>query len=1358
MSVVSDLKRMLSQAGLQVLETLAERLRQLGEASDDPLYLILESAALVAADSRVISRGLEHSLDSAYHGSQQAMLDELHALMSYGGAHVEPFAQRLWMAFLLGMPSASEALWDDYTELRRSLLIETGRSAHNSWAEWIVPLSDFFGMLRAQYELSLPDIADLFAADEVIEAMETPAPRKPGVAATQPVDAIDVLHVEPIAAAAAINNYLNAVLDTTRWAHIQGHPAARQGRVPLSDVYVPLRVIALRSTPQREDLLRFETPGFERYLGSDAAWQHGPGEASELTGQTLSEALDRHHGLLLMGPLGAGKTTLLRHLGAEHARILLENNGKGIEIETQGNGAMRLRLARPLPIYLRLADYLEQRSDDEDLPRFLLRSMVGLTGGDPGVGALLRHLLDSGQCLILLDGLDEAVSDEQARLLVREVQAAGSAWQQAQNHVIVASRSNNSSELPLLQDFEPLLLRPLDRAQVNTLALRWKLVFERLNAPLSRDDDLARHAQSETLALVREIATSARLLDLARRPLMLRLIAQVYHPGVALPARQAALLQVLSSSMIREWRLSERVSGPYHLSNGDVEQVLAELAFWLQSSRASGSLDERELRQICLRIWRELAPDLPLAHLEEVVHSLIGAVRTQNGPLIEVAPGRYGFAASGLREYFAAIYLVSSYRLAPGRVRALLHHPRWIDTIRLAVGIAALRSRDDASDLIRSGILSPDPRAEESEASGYEGLLHRDLLFAALVLGDEVEVRPDLARSIAERLMALWLNAERSSPGRFTWLSDQVYQRLARLDGTASGRYAAQIALDALIRGDERQQAHAADALTLWRSLHNEIYPALLNTGRSASPLVRQAVARALRRCGVQNRDAYVLLLGLAADPDERVSQAAQNTLEGAPPVPYEALQIWVDYLHSEDPVRQRLSLNMLQQIGALPPLVIGELLRLIDDPSSTVRQRAIEVLGGVHHLPDDALASLSRMIADDDPRVRVAAINALRRPVRLPAEVLEQLVRWTQDPNVAVRRASSQALGICHNEDEHLIEALIELLGDPVDSIREAVIEPLLRKGQQRPEVIKILAASLRNNLLSIRMAIADALQYVHRPGPELQQLLLTLLRDSELQVRQRVLRSVAAIQEPGSLVIEELVQMSALHDPRLAGEATRALANQRGLSDTALTAMVAALPLHWERAGAAVLTCLRAHLPLNGHVVNAIMDLAVSPEGARRVSTQVPAGLRMVAVEILGLTLSDTPAALQIMLDAAEKADTPEVRAAALRGLARAEALTPALNSVLQQSLLRQPLMVRLAAASALGELVHRLPDPNLSYQQLLSIAGEVKRLINDLPARAAWEPDAIQQDEALLALARISSRARRASLRLGASSEQP
>ncbi len=1349
----------LTQAGLRLLDNLVDRARECAEATDLSVYTVLEHWLLSVRDSDMLTAALRETQDSfsSYAEAYQRWMEVFEQLLQHAGEEREPFLENIWRAYLFRSQNAAEILWDQYPEIQRRVAIETGRYLPHSWGEWILPLQTFMGIVEQNLVDQNQTFEDLFGSEDLLTLVENLPAHQPGPEFFQE-QSIRFISGGQFDETTLIA-YLAACADHVGHIDPRGYPRSVHTTVPLSDVFIPLRIVPLADYDQPSDYARYQTAGYD---DPELAVFHEPLGHHELaahSGVEISEILARHQRALILGERGAGKTTLLRHLTLEHARILLADQANALQIETGHDGAVQYRLARPLPVYVDLAAYVEYRQPGEALEDYIVRSAASLAR-DEGAARLLSTLLDNGQCLLLLDGLDQTATDEQRRMLVANVVELVEETCAAGNRVVVTSRFEGYHISPLPAHFAEFLIRPLSRNQINSFLFHWRLTLARMVRPLIGDDDARRQAQSEMLPLAREITTNPRLYALVNTPLLLRMLVGAYHPGMVLVPQRIAIYQLVAEVLIHEWRLPQRESQHPAVLEHEVIPLLGELAYWLHSTRASGQLSEQELREILGHIWGSIHPDATPEQVQTAIGDFLGTLRIHHGVLIELAPQRYGFIYQELQEYFAARHMVSSYRIAAERIREHLHDPRWDEVIALAVGFTALSSQGDASDLVEMAILARGGQAAQfgHASSPFESLLKRDLFLAARLLANGVEARPDTTRYVVRQLMALWLQGERDSLGRFNLIFDSARRHLINLDGTSASRVALQIAIEHLSSTDEHTQAYAVDALTFWPAHTTEAQRALVKLGVKAPVPVRRAAASALGRMPNLEKEAYEFLLALAADMDDQVSAYSQRALERAAPVPYELLRMWVDYLSSDDPVKRRVSMRHLQQIGSLPPAVIGELLRLLDDPDPSIRQRVVQTLARVVNLPDDALMAIYRAIADADPGFRATAISAFARPLELPRQVILQLVRWADDPDAGVRQAALAALGTCLNTDVEVIDALIERLDDGSDSIRAAAIEPLVLKGRDHPYALHMLTHTVSDPVYQVRCAIASALRHVPAPDENVQDVLNTLLSDREMIVRETALETVRQLDEPGPDVIDHLIALITMPDHPIRPLAVRAMAALRNLPERALLALIQSLHAYGDTLGGEVVACLRAHAPLSADVLNQAMDLAVLHDMGAGPGRHAPEILRALALEILSYTLWDTPAVLQVLLEAANQSDNARVRIAALRGLGHARVMSPGVLNTLGITLKNGMLEVRCAAGITLARLIRNLPDPPLEGEQLLDIARTLAALLAELPPRAAWERDSETQNEVLRALGWVVARARPSLPRLASRSEEP
>ena len=1355
---IPTITTVLAQALVRLLERLIERAQECGDETDSPVYIVIEHWARGAFDLAAIQDVLNLAQDEFGYlaPANQRWLEVFAELIAHSGIDIDDFTEDIWLAYFFRLGSAVDSLWDTYPELQRLVTIQTDRSLPRSWGDWIVPMQYFMGHVETRLIEQNDIFEDLLSSEDVLTLLEeepvTPSPSGDGLAHPAVPD------VYTINSAGALNAYLRVYDEQIAHIDARGYPRSVNRTVPLSDVYIPLRLVPLNTSDDSASFVRYQT---STYLNAELTSLREPLNQQVLSanqGVPVLEAIMRHPQTLILGVSGSGKSTLLRYILAEQIRLLQDEDSAGIQIERRPDGSIIIRVTRRLPIYIDLAEYVDDHRG-ETLQEFAVRTSINLIN-DPAIEPILLDLLRNGQCILLLDGLDQVATEEQRRMLAAAVAHAAAQWRTAGNHVVVTSRFEGYTAAPLPATFQTFVVRALDRSQIGPFLLRWSITLARMRRPLITDDDALRRAESETLSLVREVTSNARLYHLVNTPLMLRMLVGVHRPGMLMTPQRIAIYQLVSDALIREWHLPQAAADRPMVLEQDVTEMLGELAFWLQTSRPAGMLTEQELRDILGNIWSNMHPNASAAYASEAVEGFLRHMRMNPGVLTELAPQRYGFIYQAVQEYFAARYLVSSYRQAPARIRSYIHDPRWDEVIRLAIGFTAMRSREDAADLVEAAVLGRGPRAEQLglSCSPFEDLLHRDLFLAARLLGSGIEVGPDIAEFVATGLMELWLDGDRDSVGRFNLIFDTARRHLLMLDGTSASWHALQIARQALNSPDEHRRAFAAEAITFWPSHLAEGCEALVLNGRDAPLLVRQAIAGALGRVGQLSMGAYRLLLNLVSDADERVSERAQHSLRAAAPVPSEALSMWIDFLRSGNPTRRRISLRVLGRMGVLPPVVINELLLLLGDPDPETRQAAVNVLAGVGNLPENVLTAICRAAQDTgaSTETRIGAINALRRPVDLPQEVIDLLVDWSYDPDASVRRAAVLALGTCRNTTSDVVDALIERLNDPVDSVRAAVAEPLARKGHDNQRVTHVLAHAVQDSIYSVRCAIATALRLFPNPNEDIRRALLALLSDREMLVRETTLETISQLETPGPEILDYLIALGAVQDLHIASRAVNALARLRNLPEPALRALTETLRMHWQQSGNLIAECLEAHTPLSQTIIHQIMEIAVRNPSGYSTAPRPTGGLRALALEMLGCTFDQAPVVLPVLLDAANNGETVEIQCAALRGLAHLPAMPATINADLQALMNSGQLEVRCAAGIALGAIIRNLADPPLNNDDMLALGGSLNNLIREVTPRASWESETRLQNDLIGALEWVIARAHPSPPRLSARSE--
>ncbi len=132
--------------------------------------------------------------------------------------------------------------------------------------------------------------------------------------------------------------------------------------------------------------------------------------------QSLNEALRNHDRLVVVGAPGAGKTTMLKYLALSFAR-----NQALERLELDEN---RIPLFIPLRDFSRFLDNLDKDGklldvNPEFLPKFVSEYLKATASRLRITDEYLSEQLDLGNCIVLLDGLDEVADPINGLVLLK---------------------------------------------------------------------------------------------------------------------------------------------------------------------------------------------------------------------------------------------------------------------------------------------------------------------------------------------------------------------------------------------------------------------------------------------------------------------------------------------------------------------------------------------------------------------------------------------------------------------------------------------------------------------------------------------------------------------------------------------------------------------------------------------------------------------------------------------------------------------------------------------------------------------------------------------------------------------------
>lgn len=442
------------------------------------------------------------------------------------------------------------------------------------------------------------------------------------------------------------NSQLRPYLDDVRAWHgfvrflglptIQDHPDT-----PLSDLFVAPLLSMQRVTP--------ESPSGNRP-----------------SGQSVFAALEAHPRMVLLGDPGSGKSMIVNWLA-----WLLAGGAAGVLPGW-------LEDVLPIPLVARELKLDGVKRFDDLVSAFLERPVAAHLRGQRGAITLA---LDEGRALVLLDGLDEVP------LALRESlrEAVRDGWKRyPKARFLATSRSVGYDEcrldLPkparptkqagpatveLLRDLGefhrsgdvPVLhVLPFDDARIAAFAQQWY-----------RLRSIKQSAEQDADAFVRALQKEANVLELARTPQLLTLMALVFRVRAHLPDGRAMLYDMITEAYLESIDRSRKVGKapedryPWHEKRRWLARVGFEMQMLRSERRDPSGADQRELLATRGQVleWVRAAmrqSSYPADNAFAVVY--LDWVARRSGLLLPRGEDLFAFVHLSFQEYFAALYLV----------------------------------------------------------------------------------------------------------------------------------------------------------------------------------------------------------------------------------------------------------------------------------------------------------------------------------------------------------------------------------------------------------------------------------------------------------------------------------------------------------------------------------------------------------------------------------------------------------------------------------------------------------------------------------------------------------------------------
>ncbi|MGH2523947.1 MAG: NACHT domain-containing protein, partial [Anaerolineales bacterium] len=447
--------------------------------------------------------------------------------------------------------------------------------------------------------------------------------------------------------------------------------------------------------------------------------------------------------LVLLGDPGSGKSTFAQHLCLCLAGARLDPQGEwpGYLRAADAEGWELAFYPFPLLIRLRLfahdADCLpddpKQMGRAEHLLKFIQKEAVRL--GRPELAGRVLELLENGDALVVLDGLDEvthpnpARADADRRRAVAQVIGHFAHTRFPHARLLVTCREK---QYPLNAEGEPaapwklpgfpvVKLADFDPEQIESFVAQW---FDELQARGRVKDTPADRA-----ALLAALAARRELTDLAPKPILLTQMALVHATEGKLPDSRIKLYEKCIELLLWDW---ERLRAVQSGRQGETaDDFLREHCRTARQAEVQAALE-----QAAFQAHREGDPDLPADKIRRALRQMYaelyrltseeaaGPVETfiarwlggRNGLLVPAGEDTFAVPHKSFREFMAARYLRQNvvdeeeWKMSgPALVRA--DYDTWREVLRFAAGLASLPEVAHALNELCPDAPSTDPVA-----------------------------------------------------------------------------------------------------------------------------------------------------------------------------------------------------------------------------------------------------------------------------------------------------------------------------------------------------------------------------------------------------------------------------------------------------------------------------------------------------------------------------------------------------------------------------------------------------------------------------------------------------------------------